>query len=83
MSGVTMGFSPPPWCGRVTVGPLLAGTYQVDYYLVRDAGPATLQGTLAFTVADAIPTLSGRGVILLVIILAAIGTAIVARRSST
>jgi hypothetical protein len=69
MTGVSFGLQPPPFCGVVIVGPLTSGNYQVSYYLVRDGGAAQLQATLAFAVADIIPTMTTGGLIALALFL--------------
>lgn len=75
MSGVTMGFSPPPWCGSVNLGSLPSQSYQVNYYLVRDGGAPTLQATLEFSVADIIPTMTIGALFLLAALLAVLAFA--------
>ena len=69
MTGVSLGLIPPPTCGIAVVGPFSRGNYQINYYLVRDAGPPSLQTTLSFAVADPIPTTTTAGIMMLTVIL--------------
>lgn len=73
MTGASLGLIPPPICGIVVVGPLQRGGYTLNYFLVRDAGPATLQASMPLSVADPIPVLSQGGLVVLAAMLGAIG----------
>ncbi len=86
-----LGFTTPPAlsCSTATVGPLPAGNYQVDLFLVDPGIPnqtpiRTAIGTLAVVSTPApIPATSGAALVLLALLLSIAGSCVISRRQST